>query len=322
MRWFGLALSFSVVVSTGPLAAAIPDALTGSAEYYYNKQDYAQALPLWEQILDQQPENVTALTRVCEMKVLREGRGPCREVLGKSLNSPWGRTVEGRRALAELLDRFLNQFMTEDGQSAYLIGMARLQTNDFATALTSLQHAQSLERGNARILRAQAKCERQLKRWEGLYQTLSQLTETHPLDFSQWDDWLESLIYRRQFATVTSEVKRRGEELISLRQRAALGIALVEQKEDALALPILQGLVARDKSAYVHPIVWWGLAQIFSRRPASQSEALLTVEKFVSVLKRPEAALIDGLDPYRSDEAKESAEKLLAELKAHTVRSR
>lgn len=307
--------SFSALLRAAP----IPPAMENSAEYYYNRQDYGQALPLYQQILAVQPENVSALGRLCEMKLLIEGRNSCFEVLQNKVPTPWGKSVDGKRVLSEFWDRFASVFVTDDGQTAYLVGMVRANQRDWAGALAHFDQAASLENGNLKVLRAKVRAEKGLKRYEAVYSTLEKINTANPFDYSQWDDWLEALYYRRDFDRVIAAAKERGDDLVSLRQRIAIAASLVESGRHNEALPLLQAVVARERGV-VHPIVWYSLAKAFASRPGAMTEAIFSLERFLSVMKKPEAVFVEGWDPFHTEELKDDAQKLLTELKVHADR--
>lgn len=297
-------------------AAPVPASTEGSAEYYYARQDYQQALPLYLQILNLQPENVSVLSRVCEMKLLLEGRNSCFEILQAKFVSPWGKTPEGRKALSDNWDRFSSVFVTDDGQTAYLVGMVRAAAHDWANALPYFDTAASAEPGNLKVLRAKVRAEKGLRRYEAVYSTLEKINAANPFDYSQWDDWLEALYYRRDFERVIAAAKERGDELGSVRSRIAIAASFVESGRYTEALPLLQAVVGREKGV-VHPIVWYSLGKAFAKRPGAITEAIFSLERFNSVMKRPESVLIEGWDPFHTEELKDDAQKLLTELKNH-----
>lgn len=297
-------------------AASIPTAMENSGEYYYSRQDYAQALPIYQQMLTIQPENISALGRVCEMKLLLEGRNSCFEVLQTRFATPWGKSADGKRVLSDFWDRFSSVFVTDDGQTAYLVGMVRATAHDWGGALPYFDQAASLENGNLKVLRAKMRAEKGLKRYEAVYATLEKINVANPFDFSQWDDWLEALYFRRDFERVIAASKERGDEPNSIRSRIAVAASLVEMNRYNEALPLLQAVVAREKGV-VHPIVWYSLGKTFANRPGAMTEAIFSLERFLSVMKKPEAVLIEGWDPFHTEELKDNAQKLLTELKSH-----
>jgi len=310
---------FTIAVCFALRSSGAVEPTLNSAEYYYQHQDFAQALPLWQKVLNQQPHHAVALGRVCEMKLVLEGRAACRELLHSRLGTEWSKTPDGERLLSEYLDRFLTIFVTDDGQTAYLMGQERVSLHDFSGALAYFDQANNLEGGNLRVLKAKARVEKKLKRIDLMTQTLAKLNELHPLDFSQWDDWLEALYFNRDYDQLVKQVRARGGEPISFRQRVAYGLALVESESFTEAIPLLQGAVTKDR--LVHPMVWYGLGKAFSERSGALTEATLSLERFIAVLKQPEASLIEGWDPYRAEEMKEPALKLLLELKKRMTRS-
>lgn len=250
------------------------------------------------------------------MKLVLEGRASCRELLNTYYLSRRGKLLpENQKALKDQFDRFLSLFVSEEGQTAFLVGQSKMLAQDYATALPQFEQADSLEAGNIRVLRMRARAERQLKRFDAFHKTVSRLYESNPLEESLWEEYLESLFYQRELESVVMRVKSRGEEQTGPRARTALALSLAETKRETEALAILQALTSRDRVSPVHPRVWYAQGKIFAGKGGYVAEAIASLERFVDLATQPKHSEIEGWDPYHTDEAVEPARKLLNDLK-------
>ena len=308
---FSIAATLSL---THSLAAIDP--IASSAEYYYSRQEFREAYQLWNELLKRQPDNLQALGRVCELKTLFEGRTACRELLKGFLNRRESSLTPD--VLDGLRTKILNLesvFVTDEGQTAYLQAMGRVQNKDCPGALKLLTHAFQVEKGNILIARQKARCEKTLQLYDQFYQTIKFANEVIPVDRDLSEQLSETHVYYRQFVSVVERVERNKGMFDSLRSRLAYGISLAELGKDDPALNVLQNLVDQERQSGVHPIAWFYLGQIFSKKQNSSAVAISYLEKFISSSAQPENNKIDGWDPYRATDRTVEAKKLLLSVK-------
>jgi tetratricopeptide (TPR) repeat protein len=252
--------------------ARAQDPLSSTAEYYFSRQDYQQALNLWLEVLKRHPQNVDALLRIGELRLHFEGREALRTTLydfvekyKSQLNPDTLERIQTR--WRELQTAFL----TDQGQERYLQAVERLKRKDYEGARDFLVQAHGLEKGNIKILVDKAKCEKALGSFQEFYATLKEANKNDPFDALLRDDLIEAQIYFKDFNEV---VKLTGGTPSSPRQSVGVGVALMKVGENQKALKILQGMAESGKDKAVHPIVFFAVGNILSHTPNSRGEAL------------------------------------------------
>ena len=145
------------------------------------------------------------------------------------------------------------------------------------------------------------------------------MRELQPFDDSLIEDLAETLYYAGDYAQVITLLKGDAENVQSLRLKTAYALALAETGKKAEALPLLQAIMERHKSA-VHPRIWFAKAKILLDTDQQIAEASLLLNRFVKSMETPNATEIDGWDPYRSMEMVPNAQKLISEIPRLPVR--
>ena len=311
-----IALALMLISFCGGSAVATPpDPFSLSAEYYYSKYDYKQAYQLWGEVLNRQPSNLHALFRVCEMKVLFEGRMSCRDLALKFLETQ-GPTLggEGRRSVREKIDEVSKVFLTDRGQSFFLQALAKTRKKDCNSAFPLLTQAASLEKGNVRILKEKLRCEKSSSLLDAFYETTKLAYESDPYDSEVAENLIELYIYHQEFDKIVALQKRDVDAPRSPRQRLAAAVAQYEKGNLKESLAGLQAILDQEKPGNIHPEVWFTIGRIYAKKPELASEASTYLERFLSSMTRPEKLLIDGWDPYRAGEQGAEAKKLLVML--------
>jgi len=295
-------------------AALVPAAepLSVAAEYYFARHDYRQAFPLWQEVLKRQPDNVTAVLRVCELQVIFEGRVACTTTLTQFLNTNAATlNAESRKLVREKISSVHSLFLTDDGQSAYYQSLNRLKKKDWAAALPFLNQAASLEKGNLRVLKDKAHCEQALGQWEPMIQTWRTAYESQPFDGEVVDGWLDSLIYSGQFDRVIEAVKRDPELPKTPRQKIAYALSLLQTGKNDEALKYFHLASDAYRPGNPPPIVWWGTARALGEKGHPPAEAQAALDKFIRAFASPPVATSTPLwDPYRLSEKLDEALKL------------
>lgn len=304
--------SWLIVVSSALATPADPLAL--SAEYYYSKYDYKQAYQLWSEVLKRQPGNLPAFFRVCELKVMFEGRAACRD-LGRTFlkQTAVPLNAEARRSVRDKLDQLQKTFLTDRGQSLYFQAIAKTRKKDCPAALPLLTQSLAFEKGNVRILKEKLRCEKSLGLTDKFYETTKLAYEGDPFDSEINDDLMELHAYQLDFAKVLEMRDADPDANRTPRFRLAAGIALFETGNASEALGELRAFNEQERQ--VHPIVWLTIGKILAQRPEAGAEAIPYLERFLSSAGRVEKTLIEGWDPYRSAEKTDEAKRLLASLK-------
>jgi hypothetical protein len=70
-------------------AAPAPNVLMESAEYYFSRGDYEQALVAWEELRKQSPMALLPVRRICEIQIIQKGRETCRDTLNGFVRRYW-----------------------------------------------------------------------------------------------------------------------------------------------------------------------------------------------------------------------------------------
>jgi hypothetical protein len=166
------------------------------------------------------------------------------------------------------------------------------------------------------VLREKAKCERAMGVYERFFETLRLAYENDPFDTEIRGNLAEAYVYYGEAAKAITLIRHDPSRPPSVREQVALAVSLVETGALAEARPVLQRLMGDGLQRPVSPVVLLALGKVFAARPDGAAEASSYLERFVAVAARPENTLVDGWDPYRSQEKLDGARKLLATLKA------
>lgn len=309
-------LALSVPRSSQAMAPSDPLAI--AAEYYFTRHDFRQSLTLWEGVLKRQPDNVAAVLRVAELKLMFEGRAATRETITHYLDLKGDAlATEARRALREKLGQLQSTFVSDEGQALFLQALPKVRAKDCQGALPLLAQAAVLEKGSPKVLREKARCEKALGATDRLRDSLSQAAESDPYDSDILESLAETLDYAGAYDKSAALFDKEPDLARTVRQRTAYGVALAELGAAGKAIPILRGLL-EQKETRVHPIVYATLGRLLAARGGSQAEATHYLERFVTAASRPENATFDGWDPYHTSEKLEPSQKLLASLKSPT----
>jgi tetratricopeptide (TPR) repeat protein len=310
-----------VICFSIPGRAALPpvqDPLAISAAYYFSHREYAQSYALWTEVLKRQPENVAAMLRVCELKILLESRLACRD-LALAFLKERGPALdpESRKVAQDRFRELQSLFISDEGQTAYLQGLTRLERKDVGGALVSLDRAAFLEKGNVKVLKEKAHCERRLQLPELYLQTSKLAYESDPFDPDIVGDLSEAYAYKHQFDKIIAMYKANADTFGSVRNRIAYAVALAETGGESNAVPLLQALVGRGRMMKAPAILWFQLGSSLAQRPDSVDEAINYLEQFLRATTPPvdPAKTPEEWDPYRAVERRPEAEKLLATLR-------
>lgn len=296
------------------MAAPQESALASAAEYLYRHQDYSQSLQLWNRLLKSQPDDLQVVSRVAELRFWLEGREGLRQFLWSYFERPLlpgtGSGARLERKGAELQSRFL----TEEGQSRYHQALVRKASGDLSSALTLLGQSEALEGANLRVLTAKADCQRGLKTWPALRETLVASFQANPLDSRALEAAMEAHVYFRDYGQVLALYKRVPRRFRSTRSRLALGVALLESGGDSAAIGVLKPL--SPAAASLSPVLPFALGKALALRSAHAAESIQLLEQFLAGGDDSSNTPSGGWDPYRCAELRDEAKRLVAELKA------
>lgn len=300
-----------VFIASRAALPAYSDPFVSAAEYYFSRQSYPAAFELWSKVLSREPENVSALLRVAELKLLLEGRLASRDILLKFLGQRAGTLTNEAEQLIQSKHTLLQSlFLTDEGQSLYLRAMTKIQRKDFAGAAPLLTHALSLENNNLRILKEKAKCEKYSKAYDRFHETIQSAFESDPYDMEIIDNLVETYVYYKEYPKIVSLFRKTPNNLKTNRQRLAFGIALLEVGIPQDAIFVLQGLIERGKNTAIHPIALYAMGRLMNAR-GQTVEAGYYWDRFLNTAARTDDILIDGWDPYRSQEKLDGVTQLL-----------
>lgn len=294
-------------------ASSVSDSAASTAEYYYSRNDYAQALSLWSEILRQKPDNLLAVIRVAELKLMFEGREASRQTILAFMSRPDGTLSSKERSQLREKSRSLQQlFLTDEGQTLYIQALAKIKEKDCAGALPLLGRAMTSEKGNLKVLLQKARCERSLALPKELQQTLKLAQESDPFDEEIADELAETLIYFGEYEAALSLLKTSAAQSPTLRHRVAHGVALMAAGQPEKAVPQFQRLVEQESRNGVPAVVYYVLGVALSKGTDTSAEAVFFLKRFLSSLSKESVSA--GWDPYRCQEKIEQVNKLLASL--------
>lgn len=312
---FGVALVAGVLFAAECRAAKDP--LQSAAEYYFSHQDYKQALALWTEVQKKSPKNADVLLRIAELKLHFGGREAMRETLYDFVERY--RTQISPANLEKIQKRWQELqdiFLTDQGQEKYLQAVAKLSRGDFEGALTYLNQANELEKGNLKILLAKAKCEKSTKALEAFYATMKQAYQSNPFDSQVLEDLTEAHIYFENYGDAISIYKPGHNTPESVRVSLGYAVALMETGDNAQSLKIMKKVISDQKQNTVHPIAFFVAGKLLAQRPRERGEAISYLRRFLSEANRNEKMKADGWDAYRTGDKVLVAKKLLVKLEA------
>lgn len=292
--------------------AALPDPGAQAAEYYFSHYDYPQAFNLWSSVYQRQPENLVALFRLSELRLMFDGRPTVTKgILDYLTLHASALSRESRHLLRDKLADLQSAFLTDDGQSLFLQGLARARRGDCPTALSFFSQSDALEKGNLRVLREKAACERKTGAHDRNYATLKAAYELQPFDTEVLDGLSEAFSFYGENQKVLALFSSDSEAPRTRRQKLAQAIALLRSGVTAPALLQLQTL-SEEKGA-TPAIVSFELGKANAARADRKGQALENLKAFLSQMKVADPA---EWDPYHARERVAEAETLLAGLKA------
>lgn len=300
----------SAVATTAPLVIA---------ERYYD-QDYAQAIKLLSDTLKLTRNRGDALLRLSELKLMVEGRASVRDLVLQFLESHQKNlSVDLRHKIQNKLSELQRIFLTDQGQSLYLQAVPRLQHDDFQSALSLLEQALQIEKGNTLIFLKKMLCEKKLGFVDRYYETLKRAFELDPFESDIVNELMEAHIYFSKPSDAVFLATHFLEEGVQpLRMRVAHAIALLDSGTFNRAEAILNSILEKEKNISVPPIVFFALGKIFKSKPNRSLEALAYLERFVKavrVLEPMTVAQKSAWDPYRLHERVSESEQWIQQLK-------
>jgi tetratricopeptide (TPR) repeat protein len=282
------------------LGWAKPDPLAATAEYYFSRNDYTQALRLWNEVLTKDPANDLAAGRVAELLLFFEGRRSARDGLARHLAAR-GDAIprEARRLLLERWRAIQSSFLTEEGQSLYLQARERETQGDCAAALALVARAIVLEKGHLDLLKFRARCEMKTENLSGHYESLKLAHAEYPYDSALQEDLAEAHLRFQQPQRVV-EMWQPVTDPIPARKRLALVFAFLDTGEEARAATLLVRPPDAKKDTEA---AWTFLYGALAARRGSVSEAVHYWETFLAQIKKQPPS---SFDPFRlSDRAAE-----------------
>jgi len=296
--------------------APTKDPMSRAAEYYFSRHDYRQSFQLWADVLKREPQSMEAAFRVAELKLMFEGRGAARSVLKQFLETNGELlSVDAKKQVQGKLSILANTFVSDEGQSNFFPALPRVARKDCAGAMPLLNQAIYFEKGNVRILKERAKCEKILGTYDKYYETLKLAYDNNPYDSDVVENLMEAHVYFLQYHKVLEMAHPKEEAFRSLRSRRALAYALFQTGANSQALAQFQGLMEAARASSVHPITLYALGKLFAARLGGAGEAVPFLERFLVASTRPELALIDGWDPYHSADKLTEAQQILVSIK-------
>lgn len=286
-----------------------------TADTTYAPQDINPLLEQWKSALKSKPDSVDAVMRVSELELLSEGHEVAQKTLlnfiaekNESLtpNSLW----KAQKKLVEMQTRFVK----DESQSLYFQSLAKVKLQDFSQALSLLNQADQLERGNFRILESKARCERELGQFNNYYETLKSAVQLVWVDQGWRDNLVEAQYYFKDFSDVISWAELQTSLVVSTRQKIALAMSMIEKGENHKAAIILFQVLDSSRDFGSNPIVWYGLGRAH-RKQKNLKPAIRYFEKFLSVAARSKMLTSVGWDPYKTSEKLDEAKQWLLEVK-------
>ncbi len=275
--------ALTLILFLGAAAWGKTDPLVSAAEYYFAHNDYAQALRLWNEVLQKDPVNDAVAIRVADLQFLFEGRQAAKEGLVKHLTAR-GESLsrDSRRALVDRWRTLQTAFLTEDGQSLYLQAREKEAQGDCASAIALATRALVSEKGNLELIRFRARCEWKTENFAAHYESLRQAYSEFPFDNSIQEDLAEAHLRFQQPQRVVEMWQKDPEVGLSVRKRLALIFAYLDTGMEARAATLLVKPADAKRDEVVYNFLFGALAA----RRGSNLEALHYWEAFLTQLEK------------------------------------
>jgi tetratricopeptide (TPR) repeat protein len=275
-----------------------------AADHYFKQQDYRQAFPLWQRVLKEDPENPIAVAHVAELTLWFQGRSGVPDLfLGVLEKSKLSRPQQNQ--LKQKYWDLQTGFLSDAAQNLYWQAKHRIARGDLPGALRALEGASDKEPGQFLILRQKAGVERRLGAVDAYFQTLRQVFRSYPYDPATRLDWVEALLYQKQYAALLQALEREGP--LTPSYEALRLIALVDSGDWSSALHPLRTL--SKTSSKLSPVLYYALADAI-RQTGNSAECRRWYEKFLSKVVVPEGEAV--WEPYRIAERVAEARRYLA----------
>jgi tetratricopeptide (TPR) repeat protein len=308
-------LCFTVLWVQSLCSASVLPPLSKAAEYYYSKNDYKQAFQLWSEVYSQSPDSLEALLKVSQLKLLFEGHQAFYQVL-KDFNQRKGKNISV--SYWEMLQSYIidsqNRFLKDESQSLYYQAAARIKLGDLGQALTLLNQAESIEKGNLRILESKSQCEKRLGLENKYYETLKIARDLGATTSSWSEVLLEAYYHFRDYVGVTDWYQENKRKTLTSRQKLVCSMALIETGEIKQANSLLMEILETQPQDGIHPMVWFGLGRTLAGSKGTMPNAIQYLERFLVNAEHPESYWLDGWDPFRYQEHLGVANRLVTEL--------
>lgn len=275
------------------MLAAVP---VDAAEYYYNRQDFKQALELYSSA--NEPKNTI---KIAELKFLLNGRSAAREVLVSALEKNRELSPEYRTQLSDKLSVLLESFVSDEGQSEFFRAQTKIRHGDWTSAKILLEAAAGREDGNALVLELKAQCEKELKKTREYTNTLTQLRDLNPFATSVTEKLAEAYFADGDYSKIQSLFSSQRPQ-----KNSYSNLLLLMSKSETGKFLDLDEL---EDFAPSYPIALFYVGKELIKNEEDRQEALKLLEQFN--LKYTNH-LLDGWDPLKISEKVIESKKLIS----------
>lgn len=284
------------------------DPLISAAEYYFEKNQYDDSLKLWGELSRRYPSNISVLRRLVDHQFLLLGRVKARETLVSAMRQP-GISPEQALSLQDKLNDLNARFISDDGQSSYLQGVAKSRHGEFAKAEKLLEFASRAENVNTTVLNELVRCQAAQGAWDRYTASLQQLFSLNPFDWKLRLNLAEALIFQAQPAQALATLGSPSEIPRSVPHQVAYAAALFDSGDRNRSIAIFTEVVKHHET--VHPIAWYYLGTLGNPNLAEHSR--LYIQRFQRAAKKLKPAA-GGFDPYRTSERLQQIEATRGDL--------
>ncbi len=288
-----LLICFITLIYCCRMLAAVP---VDAAEYYYNRQDFKQALELYSSA--NEPKNTI---KIAELKFLLNGRSAAREVLVSALEKNRELSPEYRTQLSDKLSVLLESFVSDEGQSEFFRAQTKIRHGDWTSAKILLEAAAGREDGNALVLELKAQCEKELKKTREYTNTLTQLRDLNPFATSVTEKLAEAYFADGDYSKIQSLFSSQRPQ-----KNSYSNLLLLMSKSETGKFLDLDEL---EDFAPSYPIALFYVGKELIKNEEDRQEALKLLEQFN--LKYTNH-LLDGWDPLKISEKVIESKKLIS----------
>jgi len=268
------------------------------AQQAFDSHQFQKALSLWTQLYKQNPHQFSYGLKTAELKFLLEGRKAALSLLSKIEENKEPLPPIEKQVLEKKKKEFLESFLSEEAQTYFLQADSKMQLKEWATALSLIQQANSVEPFHGQILQAKLAAERQMGLYSELLATLEALKSLDYDNSKFQDDGIEAEIALGEFDNVIKKLEN--SKKLSFRGKLALLEAYLKTNENEKAKELFDSFQVENSRLLSQSIEFQWLAfEFYSSQKQFQKQASQTQKRLLALLEKQDGNNTSQWNPYR-----------------------